>query len=211
MEARRPPFSRWRGVHVLPWQPSGSNPDPSGRRVRVGDVLARHRDRGAGGLQLCAARGTDVAEHPGSQGWRLGLIACRVPRELFRFRAPAAVCSLSPVKLAHHCRAPDRSVPSPTERPRQSAAPATPPSDVGSPQTTAAVAVRAPASDRWRCRDRSPDRDLTAVLLSNSPRSLTRGRTHRLDASTRDPYTVRGDTGGTFFNSYKEQLAWRRL
>ena len=45
-------------------------------------------------------------------------------------------------RMRRHCRAPDRSVLSPTERPRQSAAPTTPRSDAGSRQTTAIVVVR---------------------------------------------------------------------
>src|SRR5271157_4110501 len=47
-----------------------------------------------------------------------------------------------PGRMRRHCRAPDRSVPSPTGRPRQSVALATPPSDAGLPQTTRADAVR---------------------------------------------------------------------
>jgi hypothetical protein len=90
-------------------------------------------------------------------------------RHLAWWRPPSLLTwvSMPCARKRHHCRAPGRSVLSPTETPRQSAAPATLRSDAGSPQTTAAAAVRAPGcrfylyqprSLSGRLRDPAPNR-----------------------------------------------------
>ena len=67
-----------------------------------------------------------------------------------------------PARMRHHCRAPNRPAPCSTGTPVRSAGPATPPSDSGLPQTTAAVAVHGPALEKQTGARRSglgPRRD----------------------------------------------------
>ena len=86
----------------------------------------------------------------------------------------------------HHCRAPDRSVLSPTERPRQSVAPATPPSDAGSPQTTKADAdpwpIMTKANRGSKCTVGTKHRSIAAIAsawLRRNVRQLCEGGCRR--------------------------------
>jgi hypothetical protein len=75
-----------------------------------------------------------------------------------------------PARRRHHCRAPNKSVPCPTGMPPRSAAPATPPSGVGSPRTRATVVDRGPTREPQtgtRTSGLEPRKD-------RSPRSRTR-------------------------------------
>ena len=109
--------------------------DCSSGRMRsgsAGDAVRQRRECDQGSR---AAAFRSAVPHMGSataSAVRLVGLGCPSPE-------PAAGRS---GRMRDHCRAPDRSAPSPTERPPQSAAPATPPSDAGSPRTTAAVAIR---------------------------------------------------------------------
>src|SRR6516162_7465736 len=60
-----------------------------------------------------------------------------------------------PVRRRDHYHAPNRSAPYSTGRPLRSVAPATPPTDCGSPQTKAAAAVRGPEQERQIAAQRS--------------------------------------------------------
>jgi hypothetical protein len=60
-----------------------------------------------------------------------------------------------PARRHDHCRAPNRWAPCSTGMPLPSVEPATPPTDCGSPQTTAAVAVHGPQQERQTAARRS--------------------------------------------------------